>query len=74
MSQAILTNEKIFERTDGGLEFGFSNILQIISANAISTQLFFTRAFYLENEISITFLYEKQFLEMALFLKELMEV
>ena len=61
MSQAILTNEKIFERTDGGLEFGFSNVLQIISANAISRPLFFKRGLYLEIEISITLLYEKQF-------------
>ena len=38
-----------------------ANVLQIISANAISRNLFFTRGFSLEIEISITFLYDKQF-------------
>ena len=57
----MLTNHTIFERIDGGVQFGFSNVLQIISANAISRQLFFTRGFFLEIKISITFLYDKQF-------------
>ena len=59
--------DTILERTDWDLQFGFSNVLQIMSANAISTQLFFTRGFYLEIEISITFLYEKQFKQITLF-------
>ena len=33
--------------------------------------MFFTRAFYLEMEIRITFLYEKQFQQMTPFSKEL---
>ena len=72
--EAILTNHSIFERTDWGLQFRFSNVLEIISANAISTQLFFTRGFYLEIEISITCLCEKQFKQMGQFSKELNEV
>ena len=63
-----------FERTDGGLQLGLSNVLQIISANAISTQLFFVRGLFLEIEISITFLYEKQYRQMTLFLKELIKL
>ena len=51
----------IFERTDRGLEFRLSNVLQILSASAISTQLFFTKGFYFEIEFGIAFLYEKQF-------------
>ena len=51
----------IFQKTNRTLEFGFSNVLQIMSANAISRHMFFTRKSYLEMEISITFLYEKQF-------------
>ena len=57
----MLTNGTVFERPDRTLEFGVSKFLQIISANDISTQLFFTRGFYLEIEICITFLYEKQY-------------
>ena len=66
--------ESSLERTDGGLEFGFSNVLQIMSANAISTQLFFTRGFSFDFEISITFLYEKQYKQIDPFSKEPNEV
>ena len=45
----------------GALEFDFSDVLQSISANAISRHMFFKRGIYWEIEISITFLYEKQF-------------
>ena len=57
----MLTNDAIFERTDRSGEFGFSNVLQIISANSISTQLFFTRGLELKIKITITFLYETEF-------------
>ena len=64
----------IFQRTNRTLELGFSNVLQIISWNAISRHMFFTRGFYLEMEIRITFLYENQFQKMTLFSKELIEL
>ena len=51
----------IFQRPNRTAKLGLSNALQIISANAISRHLFFTRGFSLEIEINITFLYEKQF-------------
>ena len=64
----------IFQRTNRTLEFGLSNVLQIMSANALSRHLFLTRGFYLEMEITITFSYEKQFQQMTPFPKELTEV
>ena len=64
----------IFQRTNRTLEFGFSNVLQIMSGNAISRQTFFTTGFYLLMEIRITFLYENQFQYMALFSKKLIEL
>ena len=64
----------IFQRTNRTLEFGFSNVLQIMSGNAISRHMFLIREFYLELEIRITFLYEKQFQQMTLFSKELREL
>ena len=64
----------IFQRTNTTLEFGFSNVLEIMSVNAISRHLFFTRGFYLEMEIRITFLYEKQFQQVTPFSKELIEL
>ena len=64
----------IFQRTNRTLEFGFSNVLQIMSGNAISRHMFLIREFYLELEIRITFLYEKQFQQMTLFSKELIEL
>ena len=57
----------IFQRTNRTLELGFSNDLQIMSANAISRHMFSTRAFFLEMEIRITFLHEKQFQQMTPF-------
>ena len=63
----------IFQRTYRTVEFGFSNVLQTMSGNAISRHMFFTREFYSEMEMRITFLYEKQFQQMALFSKELIE-
>ena len=62
----------IFQRPNRTLEFGFSNALQIMSANAISRHMFFTRGIFLKMEIRITFLYEKQFQEIAPFSKELL--
>ena len=64
----------IFQRTNRTLEFGFSNVLQIMSGNAISRHMFLIREFYLEFEIRITFLYDKQFQQMTLFSKELREL
>ena len=64
----------IFQRTKRTLELGFSNALQIMSANAISKDMFFTRGFYLEMEIRTTFLYEKHFQQMTPFSKELIEL
>ena len=62
---------KIFQRANRTLEFGGNNILQIISANAISRHMFFTRRFYLEMEMRITSLYEKQFQKRTPFFTEL---
>ena len=62
------------QRTNRTLEFGFTNVLQIMSLNAISRHLFFTRGFYLKMEIRITFLYENQFPKMTPFYKELIEL
>ena len=64
----------IFQRTNRTLEFGLSNVLQIMSANAISRHMFFTRGFYLKMEIRINFLYEKQFQKMMPFFTELIEL
>ena len=64
----------IFQRTNRTLEFGLTNVLQIMSANAISRHMFFTRAFYLEMEMRITFLYENQFQQMTPFYNELVEL
>ena len=64
----------IFQRTKRTLEFGFSNVLQIMSRNAISRHLFFIRGFYLEMEITITFFYEKQFQQMTPFSTERIEL
>ena len=66
--------KSIFQRTNRTLEFGLRNVLQIMSANAISRHMVFTRGFYLKTEIRITFLYEKQFQEMTLFSKELIQL
>ena len=60
-----------FQRTSRTLEFGFSNVLQIMSGNAISRHMFFTRGFYLEMEIRITFSYEKQFAQITSSSKDL---
>ena len=72
--KTILVMNTIFERTNRTLELGFSNALQIMSANAISRHLFFTRGIYLEMEIRITLLYEKQFQKLTPFSKELIEI
>ena len=64
----------IFRRTNRTLEFGLSNVLQMMSWNAISRHMFFTRGFYLEVEIGITFLYDKQFEKMTPFSTELIEL
>ena len=64
----------IFLKTNRTVEFGFSNVLQVLSGNAISRHLFFTRRFYLEMETRLTFLYEKQFQKMTPFFIELIEV
>ena len=61
----------IFQRTNRTLEFVLSNILQIMSANAISRHMLSTRGFFLEIENRITFLYQKQFQQMTLFSTEL---
>ena len=45
-----------------------------MSGNAISTHTFFTRGLYLEMEIKITFLYEKEFQIMTPFSKDLIEI
>ena len=50
----------IFQRTNGTLEMALSNVLQIMSWNAISRHLFFKGGFDLEMEIKITFFYIKQ--------------
>ena len=64
----------IFQRTNRTLEFGFSNVLQIILGTALSRHLFLTRGFFLEIEIRITFLHEKHIQQMTLFSKELTEL
>ena len=64
----------IFQGTNRTLEFSLSNVLQIMSANSVSRHMFFTRGFYLEMEIRITFLYEKQFQKMTAFFTELIEL
>ena len=66
--------KSIFQRTNRTLEFGLRNVLQIMSANPISRHMVFTKGFYLKTEIRITFLYEKQFQEMTLFSKELIQL
>ena len=63
----------IFHRTNRTLEFALNNILQIMLANAISRHFFLTRGFYLEMEVRISFLSEKQFQQMAPFSRELIE-
>ena len=64
----------ILQRTNRTLEFGLTNVLQIMSANSISTHMSFTRGFYLEMEVRITFLYEKQFQQMTPFSTERIEL
>ena len=64
----------ILQRTNRTLEFGLTNVLQIMSANSISTHMSFTRGFYLEMEVRITFLYEKQFQKIMSFFTELIEL
>ena len=64
----------IFQRINRSLEFGFSNLLKMMSMNAISRHMFFTIGFYLEMEMRITFLYEKQFQQMTQFYEELIEL
>ena len=64
----------IFQRTNRTLEFGFANVLQIMSGNAISRYLIFTRGFYLKMEIRITSFFELQFQQMIPFSKELIEL
>ena len=61
----------ICQRTNRTVEFGLSNVLQIMSINAISRHMFFTRESYLAMEIRISFLYEKQFQQMRPFSTEL---
>ena len=64
----------IFQRTNRTLELGFTNVLQIMSGNAISRHMFFTRGFYLEMEIRTTFFYEKQFQQITSSSKDLTEL
>ena len=64
----------IFQRTNRTLELGFTNVLQIMSGNAISRHMFFTRGFYLEMEIRRTFFYEKQFQQITSSSKDLTEL
>ena len=64
----------IFQRNCRTLEFGLRNVLQILSGNAISRRMFFTRELYLEMVIWITFLHEKQFQQMTDFSTELIEL
>ena len=61
----------IFQKTNRTLEFGLSNVLEIMSANTLSRHLFLTRGFYLEMEIRINFFSEKQFQKMSQFSTEL---
>ena len=64
----------IFQRTNTTLEFGLSNVLRIISENAISRHMFCIRGFYLEMEIRITFLYKKQIQKMTPVFPEMIEL
>ena len=64
----------IFQKPNRNVKLGFSNALQIMSANAVSRHLFLARRFYLEMEIMMTFLYEKQFQQMTPFSTELIEL
>ena len=64
----------IFQRPNRTVKLGFSNALQIMSANAISRHMFFTRGFYLEMEIRINILYVKEFQQMTPFSKERIEL
>ena len=64
----------IFQRNNGTLEIGLSNVLQIMSWNAISRHLFFKGGFDLEMEIKITFFYIKQIKKMTAFFTELIEL
>ena len=63
-----------FQRTNRTLKYGLSNVLKIMSANSICIHMFFTRGFYFEMEIRITFLFEKQFKQMMPFSTELIEL
>ena len=74
MREGNLTMNTIFQKTNTTLEFGLSNVFQIFSANAISRHMFFTRESYLEREIRITFLYERQFQQITSFSSELKEL
>ena len=64
----------ILQRTNRTLEFGLTNVLQIMPASSISTHMSFTRGFFLEMEVRMTFLYEKQFQKITPFFTELMEL
>ena len=66
----------IFQRNNGTLEIGLSNsnVLQIMSWNAISRNLLFKGGFDLEMEIKITFFYIKQIKKMTAFFTELIEL
>ena len=64
----------ILQRTNRTVEVGFGNVLQIMSGNAISKHMFFTRGFYLEMEIRITFLYKKQIQKMTPLFPEMIEL
>ena len=64
----------ILQRTNRTLEIGLTNVLQIMSANYISRHKSFTRGFYLEMEVRITFLYEKQFQKITPFFTKLTEL
>ena len=64
----------ILQRPNRTVKLGVSNALQIISSNATSRHQFSTRRFYLEMEIMITFLYEKQFQQMTPFSTEVIEL
>ena len=64
----------ISQRTHRTLEFCFSNVLPIMSGNAIFRQMFFKIGLYLEMEIRINFYYEKQFQQMTPFPKQQIEL
>ena len=55
----------IYQGINRTLKFCFSNVLQIMSDNAISRKMFFKIGLYLEMEIRINFYYEKQFQQMT---------